>query len=201
MARRFEWRKLVNARDVSDVIGLMRSGQKILARRGQQAARQFQKNVERTEGHILEDVATFADRLRTIVDRKSREFAHTRKEAAKRVSHEVEPIVENLSASAERLRETADQKTYEVAKKVVERHDKRNQDEGGAGIFVIGAVLGTLIGAIAAIWFAPQSGEETRREIEHAAEDVIHRVEGESIEDSLQAGREEARRFQRTEVR
>jgi len=34
------------------------------------------------------------------------------------------------------------------------------------GHFCLGALLGGVIGAVAAFWFAPQSGAETRQEIE-----------------------------------
>ena len=73
--------------------------------------------------------------------------------------------------------------------------------------FVIGAFFGGLIGAVAAFWFAPQSGRETRREVqekgvelrnevEQAAADARRRVEGESLDDSLREGKAEARRYQ-----
>ena len=60
-----------------------------------------------------------------------------------------------------------------------------------------------LVGAIAAFWYAPQSGKETRQDIqekaedvrddiEHTAKDVRQRIEGESIEDTLEAAKAEA---------
>ena len=66
------------------------------------------------------------------------------------------------------------------------------------GLFVIGAIAGTVIGAIVAIWFAPQSGEATRHDIEQAANEARQKIEGESISDAMQAGKAEARRFQET---
>ena len=73
----------------------------------------------------------------------------------------------------------------------------------------LGAIVGGLIGAVAAFWFAPQSGAETRHEIEErgnelreeieqTAAEARRRVEGESIEELMQAGKAEARRFQET---
>src|SRR5258708_29807357 len=89
---------------------------------------------------------------------------------------------------------------------------KRNQirrEEDELGSFLLGAILGGVIGAVTAFWFAPQSGEETRHEIEErgnelreeieqVATDARRRVEGESIEESMQAGKAEARRYQET---
>ncbi|MEP7284254.1 MAG: YtxH domain-containing protein [Chloroflexota bacterium] len=80
------------------------------------------------------------------------------------------------------------------------------QNNDDLGTFVIGALLGSLAGAIAALWFAPRSGKETRHEInhqaaeireniEHVATDARRRVEGDSIDDSIQEGKAEARRF------
>ena len=82
----------------------------------------------------------------------------------------------------------------------------RKQDEG-IGFFVVGAALGGLLGAIGAVWFAPQSGEETRHEIqekvtsigddiEQVTADARRRIEGDSIEDSIRVGKAEARKFQ-----
>ena len=86
------------------------------------------------------------------------------------------------------------------------RRQQQDQDEG-LGSFFLGAVLGGLAGALAAFWFAPQSGQEIRRElqerssgfmgdIEHAASKTRRRFEGETMEDAMRAGREEARHFQ-----
>src|SRR5215471_15093719 len=89
------------------------------------------------------------------------------------------------------------------------RHDHRQdgyQDEE-LGPFLIGAAIGGLVGAVAAFWFAPQSGRDTRHEIqekggelrddiEKVAADARRRVEGESLDDSIREGKEEARRYQ-----
>jgi len=72
--------------------------------------------------------------------------------------------------------------------------------DGEFGPFLLGALLGGVIGAVAAFWFAPQSGAETRQEIEErgnelreeigqVATEARRRVEGESIEESMRAGK------------
>ena len=86
---------------------------------------------------------------------------------------------------------------------------RRQQQDQDAGLdtFFLGAVLGGLAGALLAFWFAPQSGREMRRElqarsgglvddIEHAASKTRRRFEGETMEDAMREGREEAKRFQ-----
>jgi gas vesicle protein len=84
---------------------------------------------------------------------------------------------------------------------------QKQEDQAEAGLFFIGAVAGSLIGAVVAMWFAPQSGSETRHEIkersteivdeiEHAATDARRRIEGESVDEAIQMGKAEARRYQ-----
>lgn len=90
--------------------------------------------------------------------------------------------------------------------------DKKNK----MGTFYVGTMIGALVGAIAAFWFAPQSGKETRQDIqekvedvrgdieqtiEHTAKDVRQRIEGESIADTLESAKAEARRYQETAKR
>jgi len=85
------------------------------------------------------------------------------------------------------------------------RHDSYQDDE--LGPFLIGAMIGGLVGAVAAFWFAPQSGRATRHDIqekgvelrddiEKVAEDARRRVEGESLDESIREGKEAARRYQ-----
>jgi gas vesicle protein len=90
---------------------------------------------------------------------------------------------------------------------------RKSQDKKQSmGTFYVGTVLGALVGAIAAFWYAPQSGKETRHDIqekvedvrediEHTAKDVRQRIEGESISDTLEAAKAEARRYQETAKR
>lgn len=48
-----------------------------------------------------------------------------------------------------------------------------NKDQhSGAANFVAGAVIGGAVGAVLALLFAPQSGEETRRLVKKKAQDV-----------------------------
>jgi len=79
------------------------------------------------------------------------------------------------------------------------------KSEGGIGSFFWGAV----IGAGLALLFAPQSGEETRHdihergnelreEIEQVTNEARRRVEGESIDEAMQYGKAEARKYQET---
>jgi gas vesicle protein len=91
---------------------------------------------------------------------------------------------------------------------------KRNQnhvryEDDAFGPFVLGALVGGVIAAIGAFWFAPQSGAETRQElqergnelrddIEQAAADTRRRIEGDSVEESIRMGKAEARRYQET---
>jgi gas vesicle protein len=105
-----------------------------------------------------------------------------------------------------------------MAKRSVNR-----KEEDGVGAFVFGALLGGIVGGIAAFWFAPQSGEETRHDIEHRVKDVRdeitelgenvthtaqhtaqtvrRRIEGESVEETLEAAKAEARRYQEEALR
>lgn len=45
----------------------------------------------------------------------------------------------------------------------------RNHSEGSAGSLLAGITIGALVGAGIALLFAPQSGEETRRELSRRA--------------------------------
>jgi gas vesicle protein len=63
--------------------------------------------------------------------------------------------------------------------------------------FVVGALIGGILGALWAIWNAPRSGEETRRAIQQAVDeqvnDVRRQVAGESLEEVLAEGKATAR--------
>jgi len=214
MARQIDWRKIVkvvNVRDAGDILGLVRSVQKMLARRGKEFERTGQRAVnEIRESPLIDDVMNFLDSLTRLISRKTREFGQAVQKTADDVKTEVResPVVEKVQAAAtdlrERaedtvsdLREKADQKTYEVAKQIVERHEGQPR-RGESGLFIGGALLGALIGAIAAMWYAPQSGEELREDIEHIATNARRQVEGESLDDAIREGKAEARRYQET---
>ncbi len=215
MARKNQWRKFLNIQDMSDIVMLANSLRKMLAskgqefeHRGEQAARQLRNDVE--ESHLFEDITHFVDRLARLIARKRHEFEHTSQETVEHLKTEIRdsPVVESVEEAATKVRDTVDQKSYDVAKQIVESHEQRHrQDSGEAGLFVVGAVLGGLIGAIAAFWFAPQSGEATRREIQERSNelrdeidqvttDARRKIEGESIDEAIQYGKAEARRFQ-----
>jgi gas vesicle protein len=197
MAKRIQLRDLVNLQDIGDIVALVMSARKMLARRGEQAAHRLERGVR--DSHILEEFAHFVDRSGKLIVRKQRELRRTSEKAAERVKQEVQesPVHQNIEVAAANLRDKVDQTTYQAARQIVERHEqRRSQDSGDAGVFVLGAILGVVIGIVAALWYAPQSGEETRREIERAAEEARRRVEGESLHDAIQEGKTEARRFQ-----
>jgi gas vesicle protein len=142
------------------------------------------------------------DRLARIIARKRRDFERKSQEAVEHLKSEIResPVVESVEETATKVRDTVDQKSYEVAKQIVERHeDRHRQASGEAGVFVIGALLGSLLGAVAALWFAPQSGEKTRREIqergnelrdeiEQVTNEARRKLEGESIDEAIQYG-------------
>jgi hypothetical protein len=176
-------RGLLSVRDLTDILSLVGSLRKML---GQQ-----EQTFERgdRESHVLDETISFVDRLGRFVTRKTGELGR-RGEAS---AQDAEPEARGGPAGA--AIESAEDRAHDRVEPVRGAVQAR-QDEGDAGIFLIGAILGTLIGAIAALWFAPRSGEETRQEIEQAALDVRRRVEGESVHESIQAGKAEARRFQ-----
>ncbi len=215
MAGKFQWRKFLDIQDVGDIIMLAGSLRKMLARkgrefehRGEQAARRLQHDVE--ESHIFEDITNFVDRLARVFARKRRDFERKSHETVEHLKNEIResPVVESVEETATKVRDTVDQKSYEVAKQIVESHEARHRNDAGeAGLFVVGALLGSLIGAVAGLWFAPRSGEETRREIqergnelrdeiEQVTTEARRKLEGESIDDAMEYGKAEARRFQ-----
>jgi gas vesicle protein len=77
------------------------------------------------------------------------------------------------------------------------------------GAFLWGSLIGMVAGAVYVLFNAPRSGRETREQIansvrqlagqvEREAEDARKRVLGERIEDSIAAGKAEARRLNAT---
>lgn len=59
--------------------------------------------------------------------------------------------------------------------------------------FVFGMILGFVAGSVAALWMAPRSGTESRQEIKNRAQSSVRiisdRVQGESVEDSIELGK------------
>ena len=67
------------------------------------------------------------------------------------------------------------------------------QDNSEAPTFVFGMILGFVVGSITALWMAPRSGNEARQGIRSRAQSSVRiisdRVQGESIEDSIELGK------------
>ncbi len=65
-------------------------------------------------------------------------------------------------------------------------------DQSDAPTFVLGMILGFVVGSVTALWMAPRSGDEARQEIKSRAQSSIRiisdRVQRESIEESLETG-------------
>jgi hypothetical protein len=185
MAKRFglgNLRGLLSVRDIGDILSLVGSLRKMLSQQGQE----FQRGVR--ESHLLDETISFVDRLGRFVTRKSGELGRRGKTAVESAGQEIHEslAVAGIESADDQARDRVEQKWGTA---------QAPQDEGGARIFLVGAILGTVIGAIAALWFAPRSGEETRQEIEQAAIQARRRVEGESIHEAIQAGKAEARKF------
>ncbi len=72
--------------------------------------------------------------------------------------------------------------------------------------FIVGAVIGAAAGVVAALWFAPQSGPQTRHDIrqrglqlqadaERAASGARERVEGPSVDRLMAQAKADARDY------
>ncbi|MBX3061749.1 MAG: YtxH domain-containing protein [Anaerolineae bacterium] len=72
---------------------------------------------------------------------------------------------------------------------------ERKDSESGLGSFAWGTVIGTLAGAVLAFLFAPRSGQELRDDLSDAAGDVRRQITGETVAESLEAAKAEARRM------
>ena len=71
-------------------------------------------------------------------------------------------------------------------------------NSNGVGSFFWGTFLGSIAGVVIALFFAPRSGDALRQELNDSAVTMRKRIEGESIEDALAAGRAEARKLNQT---
>ena len=73
------------------------------------------------------------------------------------------------------------------------QNQRKSDDE--IGPFLLGAILGGIIGAIAALWYAPKSGNDVRRDLEERGTALRQQIEGESLDEAIRAGKAEARQF------
>lgn len=69
----------------------------------------------------------------------------------------------------------------------------------GGGILVTGVVLGIAVGAISGLLLAPQSGEETRKQIRNEADEIAGAIKNKG-EEILNAGKHQVSKvLQQTE--
>ncbi len=64
-----------------------------------------------------------------------------------------------------------------------------NHEAREASTFVLGMMIGFVLGSALGLWMAPRSGSATRSDLRMRAQFVAERLQGESIEDSLELGR------------
>ncbi|MCC7446477.1 MAG: YtxH domain-containing protein [Anaerolineae bacterium] len=195
MAKQPQWRKLLNIEDVGDVLALVNTFRELLSRKERELEREGRQTAQRVgkdirQSQTFETAMEIGSRLSKLVARKRRELKQTGEELKKTGEEAI------IRAEKETIR--AAQNVQTVVEQDLNRREPVRQDNGEMGLFVIGAIAGTVIGAIVAIWFAPQSGEATRHDIEQAANEARQKIEGESVSDAIQAGKAEARRFQET---
>ena len=76
----------------------------------------------------------------------------------------------------------------------------QHRSDGEIGPFLFGVLLGSLIGAIAALWYSPKSGDEVRRELEQRGSTLRQQIEGESVDEAIQAGKAAARQFNQRQL-
>ena len=73
------------------------------------------------------------------------------------------------------------------------RDQRKSDDDMGPLLF--GVLIGGLIGAIAALWYAPKSGDDMRHDLEERGTALRQEIVGESVEEAMQEGRAAARQF------
>ena len=71
--------------------------------------------------------------------------------------------------------------------------DDDMEDAGGSGAFIAGLVLGAALGAGAALLFAPQAGDRTRRQVGRRLREIRDDA-GERVEEIADKGGRELRR-------
>ncbi len=73
----------------------------------------------------------------------------------------------------------------------------KQNSAGGGWAFALGALIGAAVGGVAALWFSPQSGAETRHEIQERTEGLAaqarERVEGPPLDRLLTEAKAAAR--------
>ena len=74
----------------------------------------------------------------------------------------------------------------------------RSRSSGEFAAFGLGALVGAAIGAGAALWFAPHSGEQTRHELRTQAEQARERLDGPPVERLMAEGKNAARAYRET---
>ncbi|NDJ86868.1 MAG: YtxH domain-containing protein [Chloroflexi bacterium] len=65
----------------------------------------------------------------------------------------------------------------------------KSRDPDVSPSFLKGAFLGLLAGSVAAIWWSPRSGAETRQQIRRRIETIVERFRGESPEEAIEEGK------------
>lgn len=68
---------------------------------------------------------------------------------------------------------------------------RQREDEAASKGFFAGFLLGAVVGALLALIFAPQRGEETRGMVKEKATDLVHQVRGETDETRTDLSAEE----------
>jgi len=76
---------------------------------------------------------------------------------------------------------------------------KKHNQQGGNLAFALGALIGTGIGAGLAFWFSPQSGAQTRHELQKRTEELRaqarERIEGPSADQLLSEAKAAAHEY------
>jgi gas vesicle protein len=62
-------------------------------------------------------------------------------------------------------------------------------DQNEVPTFVLGMILGFIAGSIAALWMAPRSGAAVREDLRQRVRIVLERVQGESVEETIELGK------------
>lgn len=71
-------------------------------------------------------------------------------------------------------------------------HDISQRSESGWGAFIVGSLLGLIAGAVAGLWFAPESGSDLRSQ-------ARERIDGPSVDRLMTEAKADARRYRATE--